>query len=86
MGSGEWEVPRGWVFQLIFCIPWNPDEVSFNRCAGNNYKQAKKEASFPSCVVLQPKVWARLKVCSLKLALSQDGLELGDLLASISWD
>ena len=55
----EWEtqesrgcsVPRGWVFQLVFCISWNPEEVGSNTCA-NKCKQSKKKRTLPFYIVL----------------------------------
>ena len=58
----------------------------------SKYKQEKKKPFF-HCphVGLQKKVWPRFNVCvspslDLELALSQVGLEVRDLLASVSWD
>jgi hypothetical protein len=49
MGSPRdrsFSITRGYMFQLAFCISWNPEKIGSNRCTGK-CKQAKKgEPSF----------------------------------------
>lgn len=87
MGSCEWEVQElsscsilgGRVFQWVFCISWNPEQVDSKRCAVSAGRQKRTRPSFfhsPSSGRCGSDERCVSPSLDLELALSQASLEL----------